>query len=99
MEERLDFYAALGEEFSEYVSPPVPFEDASPHECCEVVWQVVGRNVTPTKLASMSDAQVADLASAFGRYFETDAPSVERIKQAIVATLARWPVGSTGDNP
>ena len=35
---RPDFEQALGETFGDYVSPPVPFEDASPHECCEVVW-------------------------------------------------------------
>ena len=35
---RPDFEQALGETFGDYVSPPVPFEDASPHECCEVVY-------------------------------------------------------------
>jgi hypothetical protein len=38
----LDFEQALGETFGDHVSPPVPFEDASPHECCEVVWTVAG---------------------------------------------------------
>jgi len=29
---RPDFEQALGETFGDYVSPPVPFEDASPHD-------------------------------------------------------------------
>jgi hypothetical protein len=32
---RPDFEQALGETFGDFVSPPVSFEDASPHECCE----------------------------------------------------------------
>ena len=32
------------------------FEDASPHECCEVVWHVVGNDVTPVVLAALSPA-------------------------------------------
>lgn len=46
---RPDFEQAVGETFGEFVSPPVPFEDASPHECCEVVWAVAGRRVTPAR--------------------------------------------------
>ncbi len=50
---RPDFEQALGESFGEAVCPPVPFEDASPHECCEVVWAVAGADVTPTMLAEL----------------------------------------------
>lgn len=95
---RPDFEQALGETFGDYVSPPVPFENSSPHECCEVVWQIAGRDVTPAKLASLNESEVAVLAAAFGRYFDTDAPSVDRIREAIAATLSRWPVGSLGEN-
>jgi hypothetical protein len=94
---RPDFEQALGETFGDYVSPPVPFEDASPHECCEVVWAVVGRNVTPARLAALDDNQVSNLARKFGEYFECDAPTVEQIREAIAKTLARWPVGSLGE--
>jgi hypothetical protein len=94
---RPDFEQALGETFGEFVSPPVPFEDASPHECCEVVWAVAGRGVTPARLAALDDGQVSELARKFGEYFECDAPTVERVRDAIAHTLARWPVGSLGE--
>ena len=95
---RPDFEQALGETFGEFVSPPAPFEDASPHECCEVVWQEVGEGVTPTMLAALDDNKIAELAKAFGEHFECDAPSVDRIREAIAHTLARWPVGSLGES-
>lgn len=94
---RMDFEQALGETFSEHVSPPVPFEDASPHECCEVVWAITGRDVTPGRLASLSESQVDALSRRFGEYFESEPPSIERIRAAIDGTLARWPVGSLGE--
>jgi hypothetical protein len=95
---RVDFEQALGESFGEFISPPVPFEDASPHECCEVVWSVAGRNVTPTSLAALTDVQILALGSIFGEYFDSDAPTREQIKKAIAHTLARWPIGSLGEN-
>jgi hypothetical protein len=95
--DQADFEQAMGEEFSEFVSPPVSREDGSPHECCEAIWKVLGRKVTPSTLDSLQYAQMVALSESFGRYFETDAPSVERIKDAIAGTLARWPVGSLGE--
>jgi hypothetical protein len=94
---RRDFEQALGETFSEHVCPPVPFENASPHECCEVVWSVVGDEVTPGRLAALTRAQVAALAKEFGEYFESEATTVKQVKDAIAKTLARWPVGSLGE--
>jgi hypothetical protein len=94
---RPDFEQALGETFSAFVSPPLPFEDATPHECCEVVWLVAGRDVTPARLAALTQPEVVTLARKFGEYFESDAPSVQQIKDAIAETLARWPVGSLGE--
>lgn len=95
---RPDFEQAMGEAFSDFVSPPVRFEDASPHECCEAIWSVLGREVTPTALASLPHARLVALSEGFGKYFDTDAPSVDRIKDAIAGTLARWPVGSLGED-
>lgn len=94
---RPDFEQALGEAFGEHISPPIPFTDASPHECCEVVWRVVGRDVTPASLASLSEIRIVELATAFGLYFDAQAPSTEQVKHAIAATLSRWPVGSLGE--
>jgi hypothetical protein len=95
---RPDFEQALGETFGEFVSPPIPYEDASPHECCEVVWSVVGRNVTPSRLATLDEQEIAALARKFGKYFGCGSPGVEQVKEAIVHTLARWPVGSLGES-
>ena len=91
---RADFETAMGECFGEVVSPPVPFEAASPHECCEVIWEVVGRDVTPADLEALSEMKLQDLATAFGHYFECDAPSVEQIRTGVSRTLARWPADS-----
>ncbi len=96
---RPEFEQALGESFGEFVSPPVPFDDASPHECCEVVWSLVGRDVTPARLAAMSEAEVVALAQKFGTYFESDPPSPDQVREAIAETLARWPVDSFNDMP
>ena len=91
---RPDFEQAMGEAFGDFLSPPVPFEDASPHECCEVIRSVVGRDVPPSLLAASSESETAALAQKFGEYFETDIPTTEQVKDAIASTLARWPVGS-----
>ncbi len=94
---RPDFEQALGETFGDFVSPPVPFEDASPHECCEVVWLVAGRDVTPARLAALTQGEVVTLARKFGEYFESDAPLGRADKGCHWPDLARWPVGSLDD--
>jgi hypothetical protein len=94
---RPDFEQALGEEFGEAVSPPVPFEDASPHECREVVCEVLGDDVTPTRLATATDTEVAEIARLFGEFGECKAPTARKIRTAVAQTLARWPVGSLGE--
>lgn len=93
-EMRADFEQAMGESFSEFVCPPVPFVDASPLECCEVIWSVLGRNVTPTILATLSNTQLAAICNRFADYFETNLPTLHQIKSAIAQTLMRWPVDS-----
>ena len=96
---RPDFEQAVGEAFGESVSPPVPFEDASPHECCEVVWSVVGSNSTPTRLAGLTEDQLSTLAQSVGEVFGCDQPTVAQVKRAIAYALKRWPVGSLGEPP
>lgn len=92
--DRMDFEQAMGEEFGHCLSPPLPFEDASAHECCEVVWKVLGDEVIPDRLSTLFDDEIAALAAGFGGYFEVDNPTEQRIRAAITQTLARWPVGS-----
>jgi hypothetical protein len=96
---RVDFEQAMGESFSECLAPPIPFEDASAHDCCEVIWAVLGYEVTPTRLAALTEAQVGDLARKFGDYFGSESPTVtvHQIREAVARTLARWPVGSLGE--
>ncbi|MGO1079130.1 hypothetical protein [Inquilinus sp. CA228] len=88
---RADFETAMGEAFADAVCPPVPFELASAHECCEVLWEVVGPDVTPAALSALPGAKLQELAAAFGRYFECPPPSIDQIGNAISRTLARWP--------
>ena len=91
---QLEFLTAMGESFCERVCPPVPFESASPHECCEVVWAVFGYEVTPEVLANVTDFQLTQLREKFGEYFESEQPSIAQVKDGIAANLFRWPVGS-----
>jgi len=94
---RPDFEVAMGEEFGALVSPPVPFFEASPHECCEAIWAALGRDVTPRRLARITPSQIEELANAFGTYFECDAPAGMQLMEAIARTLSRWPPGSLDD--
>jgi hypothetical protein len=94
---RPDFEQSLGETFAEHVSPPVPFESATLQECCEVVCSVAGDDVTPARLAQLSETEVAAIAQEFAEQFECKAPSARKMKAAIAQTLARWPVGSLGE--
>ena len=89
-----DFITAMGESFGDHVCPPVPVDDASPHECCEAVWSLLGTDVTPEMLASLDDSRLDALGIAFGRYFEVAAPTRTQIRAAVAATLFRWPPGS-----
>jgi hypothetical protein len=93
-QDRSNFDQALGESFCDYISPPIPFDAASPHECCEVIWAVLGTNITPTQLAQLSPETIAQ---QFGEYFESEAPTVEQVQAAIDQTLFRWPIGSLGE--
>jgi len=92
-----EFLTAMGESFSESISPPVPFDDASIHECYNAIWSVLGQDVTPTSLASLSAAQVSALAAGIGAYFESEPPTPGQVQDAIARTLARWPAGSLGE--
>ncbi|WP_458095784.1 hypothetical protein [Roseomonas sp. WA12] len=90
-QERADFETAMGESFAAAVCPPVLFEDASPHECCEAIRSVLGPQVTPQFLAALSGAELVRLADDFGHYFQAPSPSVTQIEAGIAFTLARWP--------
>src|SRR5689334_15300580 len=94
---RSDFEQAMGETFGDFVCPPIPRSEASPHECCEVVWAVAGLDVTPRRLAALTAQEIEELSREFGEAFNCEPPTVEQIKDAVAHTLARWPVGSLGE--
>ena len=91
---RADFESAMGEEFGNLVSPPVPFFEASPQECCEAIWLAFGRNVTPDDLTSLTTEQLVNLAQSFANWFECEPPPVMQLAEAVARTLSRWPAGS-----
>ena len=93
-----DFESAMGEEFGGLVSPPVPFFEASPHECCEAIWQALGDDVTPTMLANLDESGYKKIAASFGNWFECEAPPVMQIAEAIARTLSRWPEGAINES-
>jgi hypothetical protein len=84
----------MGEEFGYMVCPPVSAVDASPHECCEAIRLALGRDVTPSTLSNLSEAQFHFLAKAFSDYFECARPPVTQLVEAVACTLFRWPPGS-----
>lgn len=90
----MDFLSAMGEEFGNLVSPPVPFFEASPHECCEAIFLALEETVNPSILAAQSSEGIERIANAFSRWFECEAPPASQIAEAVARTLARWPVGS-----
>lgn len=91
------FLAALGEELCEQVSPPVPLEYVSSHECLQVVFRVLGREVDPERLTRISSDNLSDLADAFAAYFECAPPAPAAIALAVERTLRRWPPGSENE--
>lgn len=93
---RVDFELAMAESFADHLCPPLPEDDASPQEMREVLIEILGDDVTPEMLASLSEEGVHELSLAFGDDFESPPPSGDQIRAAIATTLARWPVGSLG---
>lgn len=94
---REHFLLAMGEEFGATVSPPVPFLEAEPGECCKAIYLALGRNVTPTTLAELSPADYIRISEAFSRWFDCDPPPTMQIAEALARTLARCPAGSVQD--
>ena len=88
-----DFLSALGEELAEAVSPPVPFEDVSPHERCEAVRDVLGPEAAPPVLAALSEDGLRRPACALGSWFEVEPPTLPTVRHAVERTLARWSAG------
>ncbi len=86
-----DFLGALGEEFTEALSPPVAADLISPQAGYEVWRRAFGRDPSPALLAALSEPQLARLRIECERYFECAGVSIEQLRRAVSRTLARWP--------
>ncbi|SDD09107.1 hypothetical protein [Auraticoccus monumenti] len=90
-QDRADFEQAMDESLAEAVSPPVPFDDATPHECAEAVRSVLGVDVGPGRLAGLTEQDLTALAAGFGTWFASSPPSVAQVRRGVESTLRRWP--------
>jgi len=90
-----DFLIALGQEFCEALSPPVPEDLIVPQDAYEVWIRAFGRPPSPGLLASLSDAQLSRLREECERYFECPSICVEHVRSAVARTLVRWPAADS----
>lgn len=89
MPENPDFIAAMLQEFCSALDALVD-EEIAPDDCLEPIVRMVGRPVTPEKLAALALKGQKKLCAAFTEWFEC-AIELDAIQEAIEATLARWP--------
>jgi len=87
----IDFIAALGEEFCEALSPPVPSDLIVPQDGFEVWRRAFGTDPTLVALAELTDANRKRLLAACIEYFECPSLSETHVGLAVSRTLARWP--------
>jgi hypothetical protein len=92
---RLDFLAALGEEFCEGLSPTVGRDNITPQDAFEVFLRVLGQEPSPQMLSSLSGPQLEQLRAGSEQYFECEGLTVAQIRNAIARTLARHPPDTT----
>lgn len=90
----LDFLAALGEEFCDALSPPVPEDLIVPQDAYEVWLRAFGQPPNPELLTCLLGPQLAQLRDECEQYFECQSISLEHIRTAIARTLARWPANN-----
>jgi hypothetical protein len=83
-----EFWTAMGESLAQHISTPVPFEEASPQACLEVIQHLLGYDITPSDLASLTPSELQVLANEFSDFFEVDPPSIPQLERAIADRLA-----------
>lgn len=86
-----DFEQALGEVFAEAICLPVPFEEASAHECVEAIAGVMGNGLRPERFVGLGDEAIEALGQGFAAWFEGETPSAEQLRSAVARLLRRWP--------
>jgi hypothetical protein len=95
-QQKADWEQAVGECFADAVSPPVPFEQASAHECFEAVAGAFGGDNGWRSPASLSLSDRLALAEAIANWFECDAPRLEQIDRALELLGSCYPDLETG---
>jgi hypothetical protein len=90
-----DFFIALGQEFCEALSPPVPEDLIVPQDAYEVWIRAFGRPPSPGLLVDLSDDQLSRLREECERYFECPSISVGHLRSAVTRTLVRWPADNS----
>jgi hypothetical protein len=84
--------AALGQEFREVLSPPVPSDLIVPQDGFEVWRRAFGTDPNPAALAELTDADIKRLLAVCIAYFECPSLSETHVRLAASPTLARWPI-------
>jgi hypothetical protein len=87
-----DFIAALGQEFCEALSPPVPHDLIAPQDGFEVWRRAFGTDPSPVALTELTDADIKRLLAVCIAYFECPSLSETHVRLAVSRTLARWPL-------
>lgn len=90
--QKLDFLSALGEEFCEALSPPVPADLIVPQDGYEVWSRAFKDDPSPATLSALTEPQVEQFRAACASYFECPAVSAAQVRLAVSRNLARWPV-------
>jgi hypothetical protein len=87
-----DFLVALGQEFCGALAAVHGAEEIVPQDAYEVFRKAFDVSPDPQFLASLSEAQLEQLRTAFEDYLECREILVEQLRKAVTRTLARWPV-------
>jgi hypothetical protein len=93
---KLGFLSALGEEFCDALSPPVPFELITPQDSYEVWWRAFGTEPNPAALAALTEPQINQLGAECAVYFECPTVTAAHVRLAVSRTLSRWPASPHG---
>ena len=88
-QERLDFLAALGEEFCTVLDPVVGSE-ICPHDGYEVFAKVLGKDFGPEVLELLNDSQIEQLGAFACTWLESLNITDNHMKEVVRRTLSRW---------
>jgi hypothetical protein len=87
----MGFLLALGEAFCETLSPVVGDDTMVPQDGYEVFYQAFNQKPSPSRLAALTEADLAQLCSTCKDYFECSNVTTSHLRSMISQTLVRWP--------